>query len=72
MGLATFLDASFDKSKANNVEISADDPFNCLLPSFTRSDIDHWKRKAEEMVFYIKMCRQRKLLFLMSLREQLN
>ena len=40
VGLATCFDASFDESKANNIEISADDPFNCLLPSFTHSDID--------------------------------
>ena len=46
VGLATCLDASFDKSKANNVKISADDPFNCLLPSFTRSDIDLLKHEA--------------------------
>ena len=50
MGLATCLDASFDKSEANNVEISADDPFNCMLPSFTRSDIDLLKCKAEEIM----------------------
>ena len=50
VGLATSLDASFDKSEANDVEISADDPFNCLLPSFTRSDIDLLKRKAEEIM----------------------
>ena len=50
VGLATCINASFDKSEANNVEISADDPFNCLLPSFTRSDIDLLKSKAEEIV----------------------
>ena len=32
VGLATCIDASFDKSEASNVEISADDPYNCLLP----------------------------------------
>ena len=50
VGLVTCLDASFDKSETNNVEISADDPFNCLMPSFTRSDIDLLKRRAEEIV----------------------
>ena len=46
VGLATCM----DKSEANNVEISADDTFNCLLPSFTRSDMDLLKCKAEEIV----------------------
>ena len=50
VGLAICLDASFNKSEANNIEISADNPFNCLLPSFKRSDIDLLKRKAEEIV----------------------
>ena len=50
VGPVTCLDASFDKSEANNVEISADDPFNCMLPSFTRSDIDLLKCKAEEIM----------------------
>ena len=49
VGLATCIDASFDKSEANNVEISADDPFNCLLQSFTGSDVDLLKHKAEEI-----------------------
>ena len=50
VGLVTCLVASFDKSETNNVEISADDPFNCLMPSFTRSDVDLLKCKAEEIV----------------------
>ena len=50
MGLATCIDASFDKSEADNVEIAADDLFNCLVPSFTHSDIDLLKHKAEEIV----------------------
>ena len=50
VGLATCIDASFDKSETNNVEIPADDSFSCLLPSFTRSDIDLLKRKAEKIV----------------------
>ena len=40
----------FDKSEADNVEIAADDLFNCLVPSFTHSDIDLLKHKAEEIV----------------------
>ena len=50
VGLATCIDASFDKSEANNVEISPDDPFNCLLPQFACSDTDLLKRKVEEIV----------------------
>ena len=49
VGLATCIDASFNKSEANNVEISADDLFNCLLQSFTGSDVDLLKHKAEEI-----------------------
>ena len=48
--LGIFLDVSFDKSEANNAEISADDPFECLLLSFTCSDTDLLKSKAEEIV----------------------
>ena len=50
VGLATCIDASFDKIETINVEIFADNPFNCLLPSFTSSDIDLLMRKAEEIV----------------------
>ena len=48
--LATCIDASFDKIETINVEIFADNSFNCLLPSFTSSDIDLLMRKAEEIV----------------------
>lgn len=50
VGVATCLDASFDKIEFNSVEISADDPFNCFLLSFTHSDIDLLKRKGKEIV----------------------
>ena len=48
--LGIFVDASFDESEASDAEISADDPFECLLLSFTCSDIDLLKSKAEEIV----------------------
>ena len=46
VGLATSIDASFDESEANNAEPSAQYRFDCLLLTFTFSDIDLLKRKA--------------------------
>ena len=50
MGLATCLDTSFNESEANNVKISADDPFDCLSPTFTLSDKDQLRQNADEIV----------------------